>query len=237
MPSSSVTAHGTLRAGILVGVCVCIVTVVYSLCWYPGILSFPGTPGFLAVFLAGVTFYAYAGVRWTRITTRDDLLVLRRGAQWGVAIGLAWTVEVIGGNLILPHSLGARIGIVAAAVAAILPVVAGAHGAAATGRLNTGARIGFWSGVVSGLITFAALAAVGFVVVHVPGFPGLETPHNATMALTAEELAAFNIGDYLAGGVSHLVLIGAPFCTAAGFVGGLLMRDSNRISSQVSDHP
>ena len=72
------------------------------------------------------------------------------------------------------------------------------------------------------MITFVALAVAAFVVVHVPGLPGLEAPHHADRVLTAEELAAFNVADYLAGGISHLVLIGAPFCSVAGAIGGPL---------------
>ena len=139
-------------------------------------------------------------------------------------IGLAWTVEVVGGNVIVPHPLGARIGVLAAVAAAIMPVVAGATVVARTGRIGSGARVGFWSGVVSGVITFVALASVGYLVVSVPGFPGVEVPRNVVRELTANELAAFNIGDYLAGGVSHLVIIGAPFCSAAGAFGGVLGR-------------
>lgn len=150
-------------------------------------------------------------------------MVLDHGLLWGVAIGLAWAVEVAGGNLIVPHQVGARIGQVAAIVAATLPSVAGARGTMVTGRIGTGARIGFWSGVVSGVITFVALAVAGFLVVHFPGLPGLETPHHPATALTAEELTAFNVGDYFAGEISHLVLIGAPFCSVAGALGGLLM--------------
>jgi hypothetical protein len=77
---------------------------------------------------------------------------------------------------------------------------------------------------VSGLITFIALANVGLLVVNIPGFPGLETPRNVDRALTADELAAFNLGDYLAGGVSHLVVIGGVFGSAAGAFGGVWAR-------------
>jgi hypothetical protein len=180
------------------------------------------------VFVGGLLWYGYAAVRWTRGTSEEDLMVLRRGARWGVAIGLAWTVEVAGGNLIVPHEVGARIGQVAAIVAAILPALAGGSGAATTGRIVTGARIGFWSGVVSGMITFVALAVAGLLVAHFPGLPGTETPHHPAGVMTAEQLAAFNVGDFMAGGVSHLVLIGAPFCSAAGLVGGILMARFDR---------
>ena len=105
-----------------------------------------------------------------------------------------------------------------------MPVVAGATEVARTGQIGSGVRVGFWSGAVSGVITFVALASVGYLVVSVPGFPGVEAPRNVGRALTENELAAFNIGDYLAGGVSHLVVIGAPFCSAAGAFGGVLVR-------------
>jgi hypothetical protein len=142
---------------------------------------------------------------------------------------------VIGGNLIIPHALGAGIGALAAIVAAILPVAAGASGAARTGRIETGAWIGFWSGVVSGLITFLALAIVGNIVVRFPWLPGVEIPQGVDRALTPDELATFNVGDYLAGGISHLVLIGAPFCSLAGTVGGALGR--TRQSASVETVP
>jgi hypothetical protein len=179
---------------------------------------------FLSLFLAGVLWYGFAAVRWTRVTTPEDFAVLRHGAVWGGLIGLAWSVEVVGGNVIVPHEFGARIGILAAVAAAIMPVIAGATEAARSGQIRRGALVGFWSGAVSGVITFIALAGVGYLVVSVPGLPGVEVPRNLVRALTADELAAFNIGDFLAGGVSHLVIIGAPFCSAAGALGGVLGR-------------
>jgi hypothetical protein len=216
-----------LRAAILSGACICVFAVAFSICLHPAIIALKGTPTFLSVFLAGVLCYVFAAVRWTRIVAQDDFLVLRSGARWGVMIGLAWAAEVVAGNLIVPHQLGARIGVLAAAVAAFLPLFAGLRGAEMTGRVVAGLRVGFWSGIVSGLITFVSLAIVGYLVVLFPGFPGVEVPHEAIAgALTAKELAAFNIGDYLAAGVSHLVLIGAPFCSGVGLVGGLLGRRS-----------
>jgi hypothetical protein len=225
-----------LRSGVLAGICLSLLGVAYSIYRYPRILWPPEAPVFIGVFLVGVLCYGYAAIRWTQATTCDEFMVLRYGARWGVVIGLAWTVEVIGGNLIIPHALGAKIGGLAAIVAAILPVAAGASGAARTGRIETGARIGFWSGIVSGLITFLALAIVGNIVVSFPWFPGVETPHGVDRALTADELATFNIGDYLAGGISHLVLIGAPFCSLAGTLGGLLGRPPHSAPVETMPH-
>ena len=63
-----------------------------------------------------------------------------------------------------------------AVAAAIMPVIAVATEAARTGQIGSGARVGFWSGAVSGVMTFVALASVGYLVVSVPGFPGVEVP-------------------------------------------------------------
>jgi hypothetical protein len=224
LPSPMSEDHTTLRMAILGGVCICLLTVAYSIHRYPGIVSSPATPIFLSLFLAGLLWYGFAAVRWTHTSTHEDFVILRHGARWGIVIGLAWTVEVVGGKVIVPHQLGAGIGVLAAVAAAIMPVVAGATEVARTARIGSGARVGFWSGAVSGVITLVALASVGYLVVSVPGFPGVETPRNVGRALTANELAAFNIGDYLAGGVSHLVVIGAPFCSAARAFGGLLVQ-------------
>jgi hypothetical protein len=217
-----------LRTSIIAAGCLSVALVAYSILRYPAILAAPGAPVLLSVFAAGITAYVFAAVRWSRIKTHENFLILRNSLKWGIAIGLSWTVEVIGANVIVPHQLGAAIGAAAAVVAAILPIIAGAVGTAATGRMESGARVGLWSGVVSGLITFVVLATVGLLVLHFPGLPGVETPRNPGKTLTADELAAFNLGDYLAGGVSHLVLIGAPFCGIAGTVGGALARPRNR---------
>jgi hypothetical protein len=135
--------HRTLRTGILGGICCCVLTVAYSIHRYPEIVAPPATAIFSSLFLAGVLWYGFAALRWTRVTTPEDFVVLGYGARWGVVIGLVWIVEVVGGNVIVPHQLGAGIGVLSAVVAAILPVVAGATGAARTGQIGTGARIGF----------------------------------------------------------------------------------------------
>ena len=118
---TSVQDHKILRTGILGGVCICLLTVAYSIHRYPTIVSSPATPIFLSLFFSGVLWYGFAAVRWARATTREDFAVLRHGARWGVLIGLAWTVEVLGGNVIMPHKFGAGIGVLAAVAAAIMP--------------------------------------------------------------------------------------------------------------------
>jgi hypothetical protein len=172
----------------------------------------------LALFAIGVSAYVYAAIQWTGADAAED----RAGLKWGLATGIAWSVEVFGGNVVVPHRLGAGIGQVAALVAFSLPIAAGLTGAVRTGRIAAAARIGFWTGAISGLVTFIAGAVACFLVLTIPGLPGIEMPHNVPQALSPEELAAFNATDYLAAAVSHLVLIGGPYCALAATAGGIL---------------
>ena len=213
-----------LRACIVVAAGISLMLFVWGIIRYPTVIASSGAPLLVSLFVAGIAGYVYAALRCSRIDSSEDALVLSSGLKWGVAIGLAWAIEVAGGNVIVPHRLGATIGIFSAFAAAMLPFLAGAMGASVTGRARTGAVIGLWSGVVSGSIAFIALACAGLLIAHFPGLPGVETPHNSSKVLTAEELAAFNLEDYLAGGISHLLLIGAPYCGALGAIGGMLAR-------------
>ena len=214
--------HAIVRKGILAGVGICVVTVAYSLFRYPGIAASPAAPKFLPLFLAGVLWYSVAAVRWTRVTNSEDFVVLHYGARWGVVIGVAWIVEVFVGNVLMPHS---PIGFLTTLVAAVLPVIASATGTSVTGRITTGVRIGFWSGVVSGLIAFLGVAGAGYLVAYFPEFlQDQGIPPEIGSTYTAAQFAAYNVGDYLAGGVSHLLLVGAVYCSAAGALGGALGR-------------
>lgn len=198
------------------GAGVCVATVAYSVWRYPEVLGSPAAPKFVPLFLIAILWYGFAAVRWTHVTNSEDFVVLHYGARWGLVIGLAWIVETFAGDVLLPHS---PIGLLAAIVAAALPALAGATGAAVTGQAWTGARIGFWSGAVSGLIAFAGVAGVGYLIV---GFP--EFVQGQDFSPAAGDSAANNIGGYLATGVSHLLLVGALFCSAAGAFGGLFGR-------------
>ena len=88
-----------LRKGILAGIGISVFTLVYSIFRYPAILGSPAATRFLPLFLAGVVWYGLAAIRWTRVTNSEDFVVLHYGARWGVAIGLAWIVEVFAGNV------------------------------------------------------------------------------------------------------------------------------------------
>jgi hypothetical protein len=211
-----------LRKGILAGAAVCVATVAYSVVRYPGVLGSAAAPKFLPLFLIAIIWYVFAALRWTHVAKDEDFVVLNYGARWGLVIGLAWIVEAFAGDVLMPHS---PVGMLATMVAAALPAVAGATGAAVTGQTSTGVRIGFWSGVVSGLIAFVGVAGVGYLSVDFPEFlQSQDSSSEIASAIATGQLAGDDIGDYLARGVSQLLLAGALFCSAAGAFGGLFGR-------------
>jgi len=94
----------------------------------------------------------------------------------GLGIGCAWVIVATGRLIvaILPASILAPVNVLlpndppgtaiwaATAISAVLlPFAAGAAGAIKTGRVRIGTRVGFWSGVVNGLIGFHAAVATG----------------------------------------------------------------------------
>ena len=216
----------TFRKSILAGVGVCVLTVAYSLHRYPGIIASPAAPKFLPLFLAGVLWYSLAAIRWTAPATRDDFVVLHYATRWGIAIGLAWAVEVIGGDIIPSTFAGWIPG--NTFVAAILPIVAGGQRCGNHRRRAVQHRCPDW--ILERRCErpdrrSAALASVGYLAANFPDFlHDQEVPPDIGRAYTAAELATYNIEDYLAGGISHLFLIGALFCSAAGALGGLFGR-------------
>jgi hypothetical protein len=89
-------------------------------------------------------------------------LVLRLGTRWGIAIGIWWiALELC--VVVIPHDLVTGIGFMLALVAFLLPFGSGSHGALKTGRMRDGIGICFWSGLISGVMTFPALLAIGYI--------------------------------------------------------------------------
>ena len=219
----------TLRNWMLVGLGLCVFTILITLFRYPRV-SLLDYPRYLALLTAALLWYGYAAIRRTSIKAPEDSLVLHYGALFGVAIGCAWTIEVVFANLVMPHELGAGIGFPAAVLAVLLPLVAGAVGAIKSGKVWTGVRVGFWSGAISGIIAFLVIATVGYILALLPGLPGAETPSGGRV-FTGAELEQFRVLDALAAAVNHLLPVGAIYCTVAGAVGasiGLLLERTGR---------
>jgi uncharacterized protein (TIGR03435 family) len=187
-------ARGTqTRNWVLAGVALSVLTVVVSILRYPGILA-GAQVVFVALFLL---FFAYAAVFHTRPRTPEESIVLRLGSRYGLAIG---ALTMCG---ILALNFGIGIGVLMVLAAISLPVVAGAHAGITLWRVGAGLRVGFWSGIVSGLMLFLGLMAYGYILAFIPGIPGAEFP--PIHPYTAMEYQRANVGDTLGGGLAMMI--------------------------------
>src|SRR5262249_43830440 len=158
----------------------------------------------------GFLVYGYAAARWTRPMIADRVLALRLGTRWGMAIGALLMVFLYSANL-----LGAAFSPLPIAAAA-LPFISGAHGAIKINRLHSGLRVGFWSGLIGGLIVFLGLVTLGYILAFFPGFPGAEIP-SKTRAYTALEFQQLNVADALGGACVGLFVFGGLICPLTGW--------------------
>jgi hypothetical protein len=108
------------------------------------------------------------------------------------------------------------------ALAAIaLSSICGAHGAIKTWRVRNGMRVGFWSGLVSGLMVFLTLAVLGFILAFVRGLPGTETvTGNYFKILPAIGAEVFGFPHTPSGVLSHLFGTGGFSGAIGGLIGG-----------------
>jgi uncharacterized protein (TIGR03435 family) len=210
-----------LRNWLLAGLALCVLTTGFSALMYPLFDPHrdPHGPRNLALMSAGILFYFYVAVCRTRPSTPEGASVLRLGTRWGVVVGFVWIASWITGNLIIPHRLGAQAAILLALVGFVLPFGAGAHGAIKTGKVRVGMRVGFWSGLISGVMVFLAGATLGYILAFVPGLPGAEIP-SADHVYTAAEFQRLNVLDALGGAFAHLFGIGGLFGAISGTLGG-----------------
>src|SRR5262249_25885421 len=155
-------------------------------------------------------FYGYAATRWARPMIPDRVLALRLGTRWGVATGGLLAVFLYSANLV-----GAAFSPLPVAAAA-LPVIGGAHGAIKMNRLHAGLRVGFWNGLIGGLIVFLGSVALGYILAFFPGFPGAEIP-SKTHAYTALEFQQLNVADVLGGASVGLFVFGGLICPLSGW--------------------
>jgi hypothetical protein len=198
-----------LRNWILAGLALCVLTIVTTVLMYPGLLAGSNA----AIVAVGLLFYGYAAACRTRALTPEDAVVLRLGTRYGIASGTLWMVGIIGANLGVPISL------FLAFFSYVLPLVAGAHGGIKLWRVRAGMRVGFWSGLISGLIVFLGFMAFGYLLAFVPGLPGAEIPKDP--GYTALEYQRLNVSDTLGYGLGHLFLFGGILSMIGGAVGGL----------------
>jgi len=92
----------------------------------------------------------YAAMRWTQ-----DSIVQQDGVKWGLAIGCGWVVVAI---VPASNELIGLLWFFGLLTAILLPFVSGAAVAIRTGNAWIGRRVGFWGGVIGGLMGFLVFA-------------------------------------------------------------------------------
>jgi uncharacterized protein (TIGR03435 family) len=196
-----------LRNWLLAGLALCVVTTAVSMILYPELLSA------WVIEAGGFLFYGYVVLWRTRPVTPEDAAVLRLGTSYGIAIGVLWLVGVVGLNLRV------GMGFFPVILSYALPLVAGVHGGVRLWRVRAGMRVGFWSGLISGVVAFLGCMVFGYILAFVPGLPGAEIP--AYHPYTAVEYQQENVADSLGGGSFQLFVFGGIFSVIGGTVGGL----------------
>jgi hypothetical protein len=202
-----------VRGGILAGLALCVLTIAVTVLRYPGALSTAEA----AIVAAGLLCYGYAGVWQTRPVTSEDATDLQLGGRYGIAIGVLWSFALIGANFQIWTVVPWPVLVISAF---LLPLIVGAHAATRLWRVRAGMRVGFWSGLISGLMSFFVLMAIGYLCAFIPGIPGAEIPDN--IPYTSAEFEQLNVLDAFGGGLYFFFLIGGVYGVIAGAGGGLL---------------
>ena len=111
-----------------------------------------------------VTWNTYAAIRWTHAVTREDSMVLRLGVRWGLAIGCAWAiVAIVPFNVFAAIAeFGVSLWLLGVFSGVLIPFVSGASVAIQMENPRMGMRVGFWGGVVGGLMGFLIFMATLF---------------------------------------------------------------------------
>jgi len=203
------------------GIILCLLVVGYSLLRYPTILI-PLRTGvlFASVFFLVVLIYGLITWRLSFNTTPEAAWLARASLVWGILIAILWLVEILTGNLGRTESAALKLAYFGATgVALVLSLIAGMWGSMHTGQTRTGALLGLYSGMVSGLLTFLILMAVTYLFLN----SFLQDPQNISQFQQSgtADLTAFVIGDSLAGGLGHLV-IGLVLGPLLGAIGGVI---------------
>ena len=214
------TSKILLRTCLIGGILLCLLATLASVKAYPAILT-PLDESIVFLVLLGVTSLGYIlfAVLTTRSRMPDVAVAARRGLQWGALTGMFWLIEVLAGNLGDIHQTWVMVAYFGGEYIAYgLPLIAALFGARSTGRVTTGIVSGLWSGMVGAIITFLGLMALTSL------FMGVMQVRPDNIAefhrSNAPNIMTFLIGDALAGGINHLLLIGTLFSGILGVIGG-----------------
>ncbi len=199
--------HAVVRRGLGVGIVLSTLLVAYGLVRYPANLNDdPASVVYGLLLILLLAGYGAITFRLTRTRTAVAAVALRQGAAWGLVFGVLWLVEVLAGNLSFAIATSwVRLAYYGAMLAVlVLTLAAGAYAALRTGRIAAGTLVGFWSGLISGLITFIILLCVTYLCMGMLQ----HDPQNIQefQRSGAPDLATSIVAESLAGGINHLWL-------------------------------
>jgi hypothetical protein len=217
--------HSLFRNSILAGVMLAISLVAIDLIRFPTSLN-QGTIALiyilvLALLLAGYTILA---VRGTRTWTLADPSALRDGMLCGLLVGVIWIAEIIAGNILDTQQLWVRLVYFGSILSVpVATIIAGVWVSARTGLVASGALLGLWSGLVSGLIVFLALLTLTYIPL---GLQSINPPDLAAFQRSGlPDLATYEAGEDLTAAINHLWIgpvLGIIFGSLGGLVGSAL---------------
>jgi hypothetical protein len=215
-----VTSKILLRICLIGGILFCLLITLASVKAYPAILtSLDDSIVFLVLLGIASLGYILIAMFTTRSRMPDVAMATRRGLQWGAITGIFWLIEVLAGNLGDIHQAWVMVAYFGGALIAYgLPLITALIGARSTGRATAGIVIGLWSGMIGAIITFLGLMVLTAL------FMGVMQVRSDNIAefhrSNAPDIMTFLIGDALAGGINHLLLIGTLFSGILGVIGG-----------------
>ena len=189
---------------------------------YPAVVHLDGSRPLLAALVVGLG--AAVGVAVTALVVRAPLVrtAARLGGRWGAVFGGLWVVEMTVANewygrgtwLLVPY-FGSIVGVWS------LNVLAGALTAYRYRRIAAGVLVGLWAGLVSGLVGLATMQLQ--VLLTLPVLRA--DPQNIAEAQrTHTDLTTYIVGEQVAAGISHLVVVGMIVGTALATLGAVVGR-------------
>jgi hypothetical protein len=228
MPAASPHNYAALRYIMLGGLVVALLLVANDLIRYPAIVTSSPLEAviYLVVLVSLIGIYAIFASRGTHPIYLDTAFAVRQGATFGLLVGAMWIVEVLAGNIGDAALAWVRVVYYAAILAVVaFTLVGGIIGGQRSGRFESGALLGLWSGLVSGLIVFLAgmLLPALFMSVLQGDAQTIAEFHRSGTA----DISTYIVGDSIVGFTNHLwlgPLLGLLLGAIGGFIGANLTR-------------
>ena len=221
-------AYAALRYLMLGGLIAALLFVSNNLIRYPAVVTSQPQEAaiYLVLLVALISFYAAFTMFGTRPTHPDAAFALGNGAIFGLLVAAMWMIEIVAGNILDTSITWVRLLYYGATFAVlVITLAAGIIGGQRSGRFTTGALLGAWSGLVSGLLVFLFGMAMGVL-----AQPALQQDSQTIAQFQrsgAPDLTTYLVSDWLVALTNHLwigPLLGVVLGSIGGFIGAGLGR-------------